>query len=147
MTHFLFILSFSLLLFYIDIAVKPTRHCWRRGSIMANFRTFLFVVWLYAVICPITQGEGDRIFKDGDAIIGALLYVHREATKYGCNKIFLPGVNRAEAALYAIEQINKDANILPNKQLGYDIRDYCVDREKAMEHTYDLAPTCICGKI
>ena len=106
---------------------------------MANFRTFLFVVWLYAVICPITQGEGDRIFKDGDAIIGALLYVHREATKYGCNKIFLPGVNRAEAALYAIEQINKDTNILPNKQLGYDIRDYCVDREKAMEHTYDFS--------
>ena len=119
--------------------MKPTRRCERCDSIMANFRTFLFVICLYAVVYPVTQGEVDRIFKDGEAIIGGLLTVHREATKYGCKKVFIPGVNRVEAALYAIEQINKDANILPNKELGYDIRDYCMDRAKAMEHSYDFS--------
>jgi len=106
---------------------------------MAQLRTFLFVICLYSVKFPITQGEVDRIFKQGDAIIGGLLTLHREATRQGCKNVFLPGINRVEAALYAIEQINEDRNILPNVQLGYDFRDYCMDRAKAMEQTYDFS--------
>ncbi|KAJ7388601.1 hypothetical protein OS493_036829 [Desmophyllum pertusum] len=75
----------------------------------------------------------------GDAIIGSLLAVHRKNSEDGCKNLFLPGINRVEAAVYTIEQINKNRNILPTVQLGYDIRDYCMDRAKAMQHTYDFS--------
>ena len=99
----------------------------------------MLVICLSNMSYPITHGQVDRIFEQGDAIIGGLLTLHRETSKAGCRNVFLPGINRVEAALYTIEQINKNASILPNVQLGYDIRDYCMDRAKAMEHTYDFS--------
>ncbi|XP_029186444.2 extracellular calcium-sensing receptor-like [Acropora millepora] len=87
----------------------------------------------------VRRGEVDRIFKPGDAIIGGLLPLHRRSSKNGCENAFLPGINRVEAVLYAVDQINKDNNILTNISLGYDIRDYCMDRAKAMQHTHDFS--------
>lgn len=108
---------------------------------MGDFRQFMFVFCLCALNYPNihTQRPFDRVFKQGDAIIGSLLAVHTENSEDGCRNVFLPGINRVEAAVYTIEQINKDVNILPNVQLGYDIRDYCMDRTKAMEHSYDFS--------
>lgn len=106
---------------------------------MNHFVSFVLVICFYTVKCLCTKGEVDRIFKPGDEIIGGLLTLHRENTNDGCKNVFLPGINRVEAALYAIEQINKNVSILPNIQLGYDIRDYCMDRAKAMKHTYDFS--------
>lgn len=108
---------------------------------MADFPKFMLVVCLYAVKYPIIHAQGtvDRVFKEGDAIIGSLLAVHTENSEDGCKNVFLPGINRVEASVYTIEQINKNANILPNVQLGYDIRDHCMDRTKAMKHTYDFS--------
>ena len=100
----------------------------------------MLLVCLYVVKYSIqAQGTIDRVFNEGDAIIGSLLAVHKENSVDGCKNVFLPGINRVEAAVYTIEQINKNAKILPNVQLGYDIRDYCMDRTKAMQHTYDFS--------
>ncbi|PFX34845.1 Extracellular calcium-sensing receptor [Stylophora pistillata] len=85
------------------------------------------------------QETTDRIFKNGDVIIGSLLAAHQENSEEGCRNVHLIGIIRVEAAIYTIEQINKNANILPNIQLGYDIRDHCMDRAKAMKHTYDFS--------
>lgn len=108
---------------------------------MADFRQRTLVFCLCVVNFPkiCTQRPFDRVFKQGDAIIGSLLAVHTENSEDGCKNVFLPGINRVEAAVYTIEQINKNANVLPNVQLGYDIRDYCKDRTKAMEHSYDFS--------
>ena len=110
---------------------------------MAGFRLLILVFCLCAVNFPkiCTERSFDRVFKQGDAIIGSLLAVHKENSEDGCKNVFLTGINRVEAAVYTVEQINKDANILPNVQLGYDIRDYCMDRTKAMEHSYSLTFT------
>lgn len=108
---------------------------------MAAFRLLMLVFCLGAVNFPkiCTQRPFDRVFKQGDAIIGSLLTVHSENAEDGCKNVFLPGINRVEAAVYTVEQINKNANILPSVKLGYDIRDYCMDRTKAMEHSYDFS--------
>lgn len=106
---------------------------------MAHFRSFFSVICLFGLSSRSARGEIFRAFKDGDAIIGGLLTMHREATETGCSPTFLPGINRVEAAIFAIEQINNDLNILPNVTIGYDIRDICNDRGKAMEHTYDFS--------
>lgn len=108
---------------------------------MAYFGQFIFVVFLFAVKYRIihSQETVDRVFKEGDAIIGSILAVHTENSEDGCKNVFLPGINRVEANVYTIEQINRNAAILPNVQLGYDIRDHCMDRTKAMQHTYDFS--------
>ena len=106
-----------------------------------QFCQFVFALCIFAVKSRNihVQGTDDRIFKNGDVIIGSLLAVHQENSAKGCRNVRLTGINRVEAAIYTIEQINKDANILPNVQLGYDIRDHCMDRAKAMKHTYDFS--------
>ncbi|XP_068741178.1 extracellular calcium-sensing receptor-like [Montipora capricornis] len=108
---------------------------------MAHSVTLLlgFLIIPFTVKEPSANGEVDRIFKPGDAIIGGLFSLHKENSKNGCKNVFLPGINRVEAALYAIDQINKDRNILPNVHLGFDFRDICKDRAKAMEYTYDFS--------
>lgn len=99
----------------------------------------LLLIVSFTVKAPVVRGEVDQILKPGDAIIGGLLPLHRRSSKNGCENEFLPGINRVEAALYAVDQINKDKNILPNITLGYDIRDYCMDKAKAMQHTHDFS--------
>ena len=106
---------------------------------MAHFLKLVFAICFYPVKYATIKGESDRIYKPGDEIIGGLLALHKESTKDGCKDVFLPGINRVEAALFAIEQINKNVNILPDVQLGYDIRDYCRDGAKATEHTYHFS--------
>ena len=106
---------------------------------MPRFLTLVLAICLYAGKHATIKGETDRIYKPGDEMIGGLLALHRKNTKDGCKDVFLPGINRVQAALFAIEQINKNVNILPNVQLGYDIRDYCMDKAKAMEHTYHFS--------
>ena len=108
---------------------------------MAGFSRLVFAFCLLYVMYPLTnlQETIDRIFKNGDVIIGSLLAAHQENSEEGCRNVHLVGIIRVEAAIFTIEQINKNVNILPNVQLGYDIRDHCMDRAKAMEHTYDFS--------
>ena len=55
---------------------------------------------------------------------------------------------RAEAAIFAIDMVNKNSSLLPNVSIGYDIRDFCDRRVLAMQEAYDFQrnsdPVCIC---
>ena len=45
---------------------------------------------------------------------------------------------RAEAAIFAIDMVNKNSSLLPNVSIGYDIRNYCDSRALAMQEAYDF---------
>ena len=51
------------------------------------------------------------------------------------------GLERVEAFLYAIDKINRDANLLPNISLGYDIRDTCSVENVALDESLSLIST------
>ena len=92
---------------------------------------------------PLTSSnDGYRNYKDGDVIIGGLLNIHYYATSDQCTELFTTGLGYAEATIFTIEKINKNAAILPNVTIGYDLRDYCGSNARAMKMAYDLMFIC-----
>ena len=76
-----------------------------------------------------------RVYKPGKVVLGNLLSLYGDEN---CTKLYLPGLTRILATIYAIERINEDQNLLRNVTLGYDIRDYCGSRALAMANTFDF---------
>lgn len=94
------------------------------------------VVTLFGILLLSARETGTVNFyyksaEPEDFLIGALLPVHQspETTKIpsrACGAIWGgPGVQRVEAALQAIDDINSRSDILPNSILGVQIRDSC----------------------
>ena len=90
--------------------------------------------------------QSPRIYLPGDVILGGLSAVHypsgtREEDPaqisyrkfpHHCGGPFnLRGLQHAEAILYAVEQINNNATLLPGITLGVNIKDTC----NSVEHT------------
>ena len=86
-----------------------------------------------------TRISGIRNLKDKDIILGGLLRVHKSDGSGKCGDIFLDKtLENLEAALFAIDLINNDPNILPNITLGYDIRDTCKSENIALDECVDF---------
>lgn len=97
-------------------------------------------VWLMGIIsglllCTVCGLATDNIPIDqpvavsvpGDIILGGLFPVHTKGgDKTPCgSQIYHRGVQRLEAMMFAIDNINKDSNLLPNVTLGVHILDTC----------------------
>ena len=107
---------------------------WKRqaGTTLSCFLTMLLL--------PHTSGKHHvTAYRDGDVILGGLFNLHFAGHEERCNELFTMGLGHAEAMIFAIDRVNKDPNLLPNVTVGYDIRNYCMDRQKAMEHTYHFS--------
>ena len=88
---------------------------------------------------PLTSSDdGYRNYKDGDVIVGGLFNIHYSDTDDQCTEISTTGLGYAEATIFAIEKINKNSSILPNVTIGYDLRDYCWSKARAMKIAYDF---------
>jgi hypothetical protein len=63
-----------------------------------------------------------------------------------CGAIREPAVERAEAMVFAIRQVNRDPSLLPGVNLTFDIRDTCfivnVGLERAIEYVQSAAELC-----
>ena len=62
----------------------------------------------------------------GDIILGGLFPVHEKGEKTPCGSaIYNRGLQRVEAMLFAVDQINKDPLLLPDIRLGVNVVDTC----------------------
>ena len=85
-----------------------------------------------------------EIFQDGDIILGGLFPVHKynSSAPGFCGQIReQASIQRVEAMIYAIDQINKRQDILPGVTLGYKILDYCTSDVVALNQAVRFLPT------
>ncbi|XP_022097706.1 metabotropic glutamate receptor-like [Acanthaster planci] len=78
----------------------------------------------------------------GDVILGASLPFHGSTSGTPCSGSFSRWANELAALfLFAIEQINNRADLLPNVTIGYDIRDNCYSETLSLWTAFSLAST------
>ena len=78
---------------------------------------------------------------DGDVIIGGLFPLHKksETSENECGEFNeLPGYQFMEAMLFAIDNINKKPNLLPNITLGTQIYDTCLSKTIAADRAKEF---------
>ncbi len=89
------------------------------------------------------RGARNRTGKD--FVLGGLFPIHSDVEDSGggrCGEIRLErGLERMEAMLYALDRINEDPGLLPDLQLGYDIRDTCNSENVGLDESIDLIIT------
>ena len=105
-----------------------------------RYQLFLFFCFYTAVQAP---------YREGDIMLGGLFSVHQPADQPGsqCGEIYLRGLGRMQAMIFAIERINNDTSLLSNISLGYDIRDYCGNLSKAAGLVYKLFTVDSCVNL
>ncbi|XP_070188669.1 uncharacterized protein [Littorina saxatilis] len=90
--------------------------------------------------------------NEGDIILGALFPVHHHPpiqTAYSrvCGKIReYYGIQRIQAFIRTVDQINRNNSILPGIDLGWDIRDSCWYSAIALEQSIDFIQDAIASK-
>ena len=77
---------------------------------------------------------------DGDVIIGGLFPVHEKGLgAQDCGRINeARGIQRLEAMLFALDQINSDPALLPGIKLGSRILDTCLKDTYALERSLEF---------
>jgi metabotropic glutamate receptor 2/3 len=77
----------------------------------------------------------------GDVIIGGLFPLHKKSqtSETECGEFNeLPGYQYMEAMLFAIDNINRDPNLLPNITLGTQIYDTCLSKTIAADRAKEF---------
>ncbi|XP_076754534.1 metabotropic Glutamate Receptor [Xylocopa sonorina] len=72
-----------------------------------------------------THTEREAVLIPGDIVLGGLFPVHEKGGASCGPSVYNRGVQRLEAMLFAVDQINKESKILPGITLGVHILDTC----------------------
>lgn len=117
-------------------------------------RASLLLLCLWA-LCTLGPGPGwvrsqqatqpHSIKIEGDITLGGLFPVHaRGPAGVPCGEVKKEkGIHRMEAMLYALDQINKDPDLLPNITLGAQILDTCSRDTYALEQSLTFVQALI----
>eukprot|EP00062_Callorhinchus_milii_P013405 gi/632961627/ref/XP_007896859.1/ PREDICTED: metabotropic glutamate receptor 8 [Callorhinchus milii] len=91
------------------------------------------------------QEHGHSIRLEGDLILGGLFPVHsRGASGEACGDLKKEkGIHRLEAMLYAVDQLNRDPELLPNISLGVRALDTCSRDTFALEQSLTFVQALI----
>lgn len=88
------------------------------------------------------NGNGKLIRTSGDIVLGGIFPMHEFLSsnrEYPCGAIKEEkGIQRLEAMLYAIDEINRDQNLLPNVTLGMVVIDSCSSDTYALEQSMEF---------
>ena len=103
---------------------------WTKKTVSSCVLSLSFFVVLFGHCISCNQGL--KSYKDGDVMLGGLFSLHMGG------KFSVKEFGRAEAAIFAIDMVNKNSSLLPNVSIGYDIRNYCDSRAPAMQEAYDF---------
>ena len=86
-----------------------------------------------------------RSREDKDFVFGGLFPIHADAPNSlgaRCGEVRQErGLERMEAMLFALDKINSDPTILPDLEIGYDIRDTCNSETIGLDEAIDLIIT------
>ncbi|PIK35489.1 hypothetical protein BSL78_27687 [Apostichopus japonicus] len=108
---------------------------------MKGFQLFIFFILLTSFgSCTLSLNEQDNVYFSGDIILGGLFPVHEKGNEFTrCGRVNEErGIQRLEAMLFAIDEINKLDTILENVTLGVNIRDTCSQDTYALEQSLEF---------
>lgn len=123
----------------------PPHHVTRSISLSV----YLFINCYVTAIHSLDSGNnadynnnGKLIRIPGDIVLGGIFPMHEHQSSnrdYPCGAIKEEkGIQRLEAMLYAIDQINKDENLLPNITMGTVVIDSCSSDTYALEQSMEF---------
>lgn len=110
---------------------------------------FLLTAKFYWILTLLQRTHGQEyahsIRLDGDIILGGLFPVHAKGDRgVPCGELKKEkGIHRLEAMLYAVDQINKDPDLLANITLGVRILDTCSRDTYALEQSLTFVQALI----
>ncbi|XP_054845082.1 metabotropic glutamate receptor 8 [Eublepharis macularius] len=117
---------------------------------LVSCRCFFLLAAKFCWILPMMQGTHGQEYAhsirlDGDVILGGLFPVHAKGDRgVPCGELKKEkGIHRLEAMLYAIDQINKDPDLLANVTLGVRILDTCSRDTYALEQSLTFVQALI----
>ena len=102
---------------------------WYYGLLVLNFTT---------ILCLHTGSKDDTAgIINGDLVLGGLFRIRKMNGTNKCGDEIEPeiGIQRVQAMLYAIHEVNRNKNLLPNVTLGAEIRDTCSMKTKALDES------------
>ena len=103
------------------------------------------LILAYNIITDFSERVCENHFKDGQHIIGGIVNVY-ENRQLPCDGILREQyISLVEAIAYAVDSINKDEDLLPNIDLGFDIRTDCNNEDITLWTTMTLAG--VLGKL
>ncbi len=83
-------------------------------------------ILLLMVLTMNVEGTGSSIQLPGDIVLGGLFPVHVKGDKTPCGSaVYNRGIQRLEAMLFAVDQINRAGRLLPGIKLGVNVVDTC----------------------
>lgn len=93
---------------------------------------------LVGITTSIKDYTHERIFKNGDIILGGIFPLHLVKGNKSCSDLRSSVLILSEAMIYAMEEISKDGKVLQNVSLGYDIRDTCGNEQEGVSIASDF---------
>lgn len=115
-----------------------------------SLSVYLFINCYVTTIHSIDSGSSSSSYSNngkliripGDIVLGGIFPMHEHQSsnrEYPCGAIKEEkGIQRLEAMLYAIDQINKDDRLLPNITLGTVVIDSCSSDTYALEQSMEF---------
>ena len=89
--------------------------------------------------------RGARSRENKDFVFGGLFAIHAPDPDSGgghCGtRLAARGLERMEATMFAIDQINSDTKLLPGLNIGFDVRDTCSSENIGLDEAFNLIIT------